>query len=294
MEKIVIIILLAGGFLFNGMNVPDDNSARYVTDEEFKCTDCHSDLVEKKTVHAPASEDCKTCHEPLGENHPDDGKGFKLTASLGELCGMCHDGISGGAVVHDPVSKAKCTSCHSPHSSDNASLLLKEPKELCLSCHKKTYKSETGITRNIKKQLDNNSHIHGILDADGCLPCHKPHASDNAHLLGGAYPAGNYDNGSKENFALCFECHESGILTEQKSTTITSFRNGDKNLHYVHLNGPKARSCSNCHNVHAAPNAHLIENNVEFKTWDMPLNYEISETGGSCRTGCHGTKTYVR
>ena len=34
--------------------------------------------------------------------------------------------------------------------------------------------------------------------------------------------------------------------------------------------------------------------NDEFGSWDMPVEYESTETGGSCATGCHARKEYNR
>lgn len=264
------------------------------SEDEMKCTDCHSDIIQNKEVHLAAKEDCTTCHEPKGNSHPDDGLGMKLTAQVPDLCYMCHEGINSGSHIHSPVSNGECVKCHSPHSSEYKSLLIKEPKALCLSCHNKTYKSETGTTENIKRLIENSANIHGIIDLDGCLPCHKPHSSESSSLLKASYPDRPYTYGNKDDYSLCFDCHDSALLTDEQTKDATSFRNGEKNLHYIHLKSPKSRSCSNCHNIHASVNEHLIDSKTTFNKWDMPLNFTGSSSGGSCRTGCHGERSYTR
>ena len=76
--------------------------------------------------------------------------------------------------------------------------------------------------------------------------------------------------------------------------SLTNFRNGEKNLHYLHINGIKGRSCILCHDVHASNNEHLIADKVPFESWWMNLNYKTLENGGSCQPGCHKEKKYTR
>ena len=84
------------------------------------------------------------------------------------------------------------------------------------------------------------------------------------------------------------------LLNLEKTTNMTEFRNGDQNLHYLHINKEKGRSCTNCHDVHAANNTKLIGTTVKFGRWDMPLNFVGTETGGTCATGCHKEQKYDR
>lgn len=49
-----------------------------------------------------------------------------------------------------------------------------------------------------------------------------------------------------------------------------------------------------CHGIHGADNPHLIADKVKFGQWKMPLNYKVTENGGSCLPGCHATKEYSR
>ncbi|MDP2336396.1 MAG: cytochrome c3 family protein [Bacteroidota bacterium] len=143
------------------------------------------------------------------------------------------------------------------------------------------------------KLLTNSKVIHPALE-DGCIVCHQPHGSSNNYLLKSTFPAGNYVPSKKESFAVCWECHDSDLFELEKTTTATNFRNGDVNLHNVHRKGKNERSCIMCHNVHASPNEHLIEDKVKFGEWELPIRYTPRENGGSCFPGCHAEKSYSR
>ncbi len=267
--------------------------------DEKKCTDCHSALIEKETKHPAALDDgCTNCHQSNDSIHPKTGsKTFTLSDKMPDLCFNCHDAIKTDITtlksVHKIINQKKfCVNCHSPHSSSQAKLLINEEKTLCLSCHNKTITTSTRNIENIKLTLSSKN-IHPALEG-GCNGCHKPHASANNFLLNNAFPEGQYASAKKDSFALCFDCHDSGLLETEKTSSATGFRNGDKNLHFLHINGDKGRSCIMCHNMHASNNEHLILDKVTFGSWSFKLNYKSTETGGSCAPACHGDKTYNR
>jgi hypothetical protein len=83
------------------------------------------------------------------------------------------------------------------------------------------------------------------------------------------------------------------LLNAEKTVTATNFRNSEKNLHFVHIKKGKTRSCVMCHNVHASTNEHLIEENVAFGEWNLPIRYIAKKNGGSCFPGCHAKKEYT-
>jgi hypothetical protein len=49
-----------------------------------------------------------------------------------------------------------------------------------------------------------------------------------------------------------------------------------------------------CHNIHGSSLPFLIEESVEFGSWEMPLNFVPDPQGGSCSTGCHKKLSYSR
>jgi predicted CXXCH cytochrome family protein len=263
------------------------------------CLECHSDLIEKKVQHTPAKEGCENCHGVKVADHPEKvAKGLFLTEKVPGLCFLCHDDIKKEidptGHVHAAVNEKKfCMNCHSPHSSDEKKLLSGNKKELCLGCHSKDKDANGKKQTNFRQLLATAKVVHPAL-IGGCNACHKPHASPENFLLISAYPAGQYAAGEKDNYAVCWECHDSDLLDLEKTATSTNFRDGERNLHYLHIKGPKGRSCSVCHNMHATKNARLIVEKVPFGEWNMPMNYVAADSGGSCAPGCHGPEKYRR
>ena len=77
-------------------------------------------------------------HLPRGDGDAASAAGqatFKLTDAEPALCTGCHDALGAKAQVHAPVRDGSCTTCHAPHASNSAHLLLKPQKELCADCH---------------------------------------------------------------------------------------------------------------------------------------------------------------
>ncbi|HAG15549.1 MAG TPA: hypothetical protein DCG69_03360 [Bacteroidales bacterium] len=257
-------------------------------------TEEHSANTKNKFVHVALSEGtCLDCHEV----HSSDEAKF-ISTKLPELCNTCHyeteQAIAKSAVVHLPIKdKGSCANCHSAHSSNESRLLKSNEKTLCLSCHNKEIKSAKREIANISKIVEQAKTQHAPLN-DGCSICHNPHASNFSSLLTMSYPAGNYAPGKESNYDLCFGCHDVEALTQEKTKFATRFRNGEKNLHFLHVNKEKGRSCRNCHSVHGSAKEHLIAETVVFGKWTMPLNYVPTENGGSCSTGCHKDWKYDR
>jgi predicted CXXCH cytochrome family protein len=260
-----------------------------------KCLECHAKLLDQKIKHIPVEEDCKNCHKPTGKTHPDKNeKGFTLTLQTPELCNGCHKNTLEAKFQHIVATDEKnCLHCHSVHSSPEKKLLVKGNKDLCLSCHNKTYTAEKKTIVNIKQLLETSKYIHTALNG-GCKSCHKLHDGANEFLLMSPFPKGIYAPANQDTMALCFECHDTDILDKATTSNATGFRNGEKNLHYLHLRGDPGRNCTICHDVHASGNMFMILDNVQFGKWMMPINFKPGENGGSCAPGCHSEKQYSR
>ena len=241
---------------------------------------CHATLLTAKNVHPP-SESCDTCHESVATPHPQAGKKtFKLTQEPPELCSACHDAIGTKHDVHPPVKEGMCTTCHDPHASNEAKLLVLPVKELCESCH---------------DDKGNLANVHAPVAAGDCTSCHAPHESDFKPLLVAEFPADKYVPYTDKAYALCFTCHDREMLQVAQTASATEFRDGDRNLHFVHVhNEQKGRSCRLCHAVHSSRGPALVADAVPFGTWSLPLKFVKTETGGSCAPGCHKPASYDR
>jgi predicted CXXCH cytochrome family protein len=260
------------------------------------CLKCHSKQDEEMkmaNVHPPFQNNCLNCHA-----HHSASEEKLLNVKTQNLCVYCHDEmqkrIETSPVVHGAITEKKsCVNCHSPHASNEKKFLLADVNHLCLKCHDRGYTVGNRKIKNIAQTLQKSKSNHQAIYKNGCTGCHDPHTSMNPNLLKRAFPNGTYSKATKENFALCFECHKSEIL-DKNAANATNFRNGDVNLHYMHINGEKGRSCTVCHDPHGAPNDKLINDKAPFGSWDMPLKYQKVENGGSCSPGCHVERKYER
>ncbi len=273
-----------------------DNNKFLQSEKPQLCFNCHEKQKNETNldyVHPPFDDDCSNCHN----SHKSQYKNL-LTEKTPTLCFNCHEGqdlIQNSKSVHGVIKdKKSCSNCHSPHASKYNKFLYEENNRLCFSCHNRTIKTEKVKIENISLKIKDAKSVHPPIEIDGCTACHNPHYSENNYLLNLKYPDKRYTEAIPENFALCFECHDSGLLTEQNTTSATNFRNGNKNMHFLHIKGKKGRSCSLCHDIHASGNLHLIKEKSEFGNWEMDMNYKTFNNGGSCFPGCHGEKSYIR
>lgn len=264
------------------------------------CFMCHVDKAEaihnSEYVHEPVLKECISCHNPHSAE-----KEFMLKSQVPDLCLDCHEEkqkqLAAATVKHGALDTEKsCLNCHDAHSSNIAKNLLMEPLDLCMSCHDKEYERSDGKSIiNMKKLLADNTDHHGPIKQKDCSGCHDPHGSKNFRILRNPYPETFYKSFSTENYNLCFSCHEKTLVLNAKTTKLTNFRNGNVNLHFKHVNKPKkGRTCRACHETHASNFPKHIRKAVPFGAWELPLNFEKTETGGSCTPGCHKIKKYDR
>lgn len=250
------------------------------------CTECHADVADllaaKKVRHAAIDEGCTSCHRPHGGDQP------KLLAEASPaLCFQCHDDIgekvASSPVAHEAIaSKKGCANCHSPHAADQAKLLLQDEKSTCLACHPKVLTAAMTI-------------VHGPIRDGSCTECHDPHGAKEAHLLVESFPAQPYVAYTDTAYALCFRCHDRDLLKYPDTSFATGFRDGERNLHYLHVhNEQKGRSCALCHELHGGTNEALVAESVAFGSWKLPLKFVKTDNGGSCAPGCHRPAAYDR
>ena len=266
------------------------------------CKSCHSELTPKgdlaRHVHAPVETgNCTACHDAHASNER-----FQLHTSSAELCTSCHKEtakmLSASHVVHGALAEeGGCSSCHSPHFSHLPKLQKTAQPESCLKCHDKPLKTKDGSTlTDMVALLKENPQQHGPIREGACTACHQPHAGDNFRLLTAEYPPEFYAPFKLDNYALCFKCHIPDLVLKEKGAGLTRFRNGETNLHWLHVNREKGRTCRACHEVHASKNPFHIRDAVPFgsKGWMLEIKYQQSAKGGSCSPGCHNEKSYDR
>lgn len=78
---------------------------------------------------------------------------------------------------------------------------------------------------------------------------------------------------------------------------LTNFRDGDLNLHYLHVNrDKKGRSCRTCHEIHGSDLPAHVATSVPFEGsgWPLPIGFKKTPSGGSCAPGCHKPYGYDR
>lgn len=264
------------------------------------CFQCHSEKQEAistgESVHPPAMLDCTMCHDP----HTSPNR-YQLKSPPPDLCFTCHtdiqERVNQSRVAHGALQiEGNCLNCHDPHASGHEKLTKRAGMALCLGCHDKPQKDSEGKElANIKALLDENPDHHGPILAGDCVLCHNPHGSPNFRLLQRAFPATYYAPFKEDNYALCFGCHDSSLAMEAQTTSATDFRNGEKSLHFVHVNkDPKGRTCRLCHQFHASTKPRHIRESIPFGQWQLPLNYQVLPNGGKCMPGCHAPFGYDR
>jgi len=266
------------------------------------CFSCHDSVKESLTegayryVHHAAVENCTSCHNP--HNSP---FRFFLNNEAPQLCTTCHTDIEklmNSKVNHGALTRDRsCLNCHDPHTSNVQNLLLAQPFDLCINCHNSDFlEDENGKElTNFQELLTMNPRHHSPVEQKDCSACHQPHGSDNFRLLVEPYPAKFYSPFDPENYSLCFSCHDEEMVLEKRTTTATNFRDGDRNLHYLHVNkSRRGRTCRACHEVHASHQPYQIRDSVPYgsRGWMLKINYTEEENGGSCTKTCHSTKTY--
>lgn len=265
------------------------------------CFGCHEEFQEimaRRYKHAPALEACTTCHNPHNSRQKK-----LLHVELSALCKDCHKAIretvERAKVKHGALDRGqRCANCHNPHGANVEKLLIQLPFDLCVNCHSvDNMKDNNGVTlTNFKKWLQQNKVWHAPVEAKDCSACHRTHGGDNFRLLVADYPAKFYSPYDLKAYALCYGCHNEKVVSEPQTRTLTNFRDGTKNLHFVHVNkADRGRTCRACHEVHASRQPHHIRESVPYgaKGWPLRINYTKTATGGSCAKTCHDTRSYV-
>jgi predicted CXXCH cytochrome family protein len=300
--------------------------------EPFKCSTCHTGLGSGSVPHKPvAAGQCLRCHQQLSDNHPLGKESMTFVVQKDKLCLSCHTTLlkAETPMLHKPVGEGKCTGCHMHHASNNKSLLKDPAPKLCFRCHPQNHFSGThghppvakgeclschdahqaGTRYLLKKpgselcfmchdrqKFSEGKSVHGPIKTGECVRCHMVHGSPYRKILKADMPTELYRPFTTDAFPLCFSCHKPELASEVKTDNATNFRNGTRNLHAVHVNkSGKGRSCKICHNPHVSPQDRLVQSKAPgFGSWEIPIHFNITPTGGGCSVGCHQTFRYDR
>ncbi len=181
------------------------------------CIRCHENTAGGENLHGPFAEaKCLRCHTP----HASEFK--KLTKEeQPELCFDCHnrpvkdnDGKylpavkplfdNDAVMLHKPVKKGRCSTCHRAHASPNHRLLKKpypasfyssyaKKAYFCIGCHKKkAFEEARTLTATGFRNGNLNLHYRHVNRDKGrtCRACHHHHGSPNEKLIRNSVPFG--------------------------------------------------------------------------------------------------------
>lgn len=193
----------------------------------------------------------------------------------------CHSGFQQEYIIHP--EDVECESCHkgnmASHGEDGKKMQLSEA--MCSECHETVRK--------------NYMSPHPPVATGSCYVCHNPHGNIEKLLLPETYSGELYINYSEDEYKLCFSCHKRELLMFPDTSFSTDFRDGIKNLHYLHVTqSNRGRNCNVCHAVHGSDQPKMIVNKSTFGEWEMELNFRKNTMGGSCAPGCHRLQSYTR
>ena len=254
------------------------------------CVMCHGGLEaaaegSMETPHFPVTDTCLNCHDPHSTDTP-----RLLTASVPSLCLNCHDTADLDESHGVAVSRADCSSCHVPHGSATASMLVEGEKHSpfaegsCDSCHRRGMKTraQKDSSRICFACHDSDpfeaAHVHTAVAEGNCLGCHDPHLSPNVAFT------------KAEGQDLCYSCHfeiekkseqvsvhaalESGcdschqphtgeyenqLVDDMPALCMMCHDLEDDALSSKHLGADlEALACTSCHDPHGSPEAPLF------------------------------------
>ncbi len=305
-----------------------DYPSLLIKEQRSLCLSCHetiaTHLESALNIHEPLVEgedggDCLECHL----SHASDNAGLLVHNSV-DLCTSCHEEqlltAQRAAFPHSIVLQDRaCLNCHVPHASSQTALQFDDPIAACMACHggdneaakepekpvnpaapvfyKTNDKDREPEIMEIPIARDMDGHLpvrHGPVGEGQCAACHEVHGSDHSRLLTANYTENFYEDFNEEAYALCLTCHDRSIVYADSTWEATRFRDGEKNLHALHVKTDPGRTCGACHNTHGSQSPVLVRESSPYGQWMLPLNYKMTEFGGSCAAGCHKPTTYTR
>lgn len=281
---------------------PHGSQHRYLLSqpEGQSCSTCHRDISHPKPphpgLHEPVSKGkCLTCHVSHGSSTK-----YLLRPNPVDNCLQCHktvkEKLAKTRAHHGAMTSGQqCLNCHTGHAVLNKYMLTRPDAALCLGCH-----NQSVVTHGKKQLINIAQHLalhknhHKPVKEGKCTACHQAHGSLHPKLLAKHLPPSLYAAFSTSQYALCFSCHDADLAATKQTYRDTQFRNGALNLHAIHVQQKKGRSCRFCHDMHASSLPHLLRKTVRFGQWDLTIGFQKQSDGGLCQTACHEPKQYNR
>jgi predicted CXXCH cytochrome family protein len=250
------------------------------------CVDCHADLA--ATADFPHKArlkpvDCSSCHDKAGAAHPfhpeiaanaaSPGKstvgcadchgsheitgvkdaGFRFTpARQAEACGSCHEDVKthflasehGKALTSGVKPSPDCLSCHKNSVTSGSGLepaVLKRAQErLCLSCHirNKSVVGRVSASPNFIAAYEQSVHGQALLRGNAlaptCVDCHGAHDEQKG------FSAASFVNKMRVQ-QVCARCHPAEEHAFAGSVHGAAVRKGNQD----------APACTDCHGEHS-------------------------------------------
>jgi DmsE family decaheme c-type cytochrome len=157
------------------------------------CAQCHKDvrLQFNRRSHMPLPEgqmSCDDCHNPHGNvsNNSTSLQNFPLskTNTVNETCYQCHADKRGPFLFEHPPVRESCLNCHTPHGSNQSTLLVAPVPFLCQQCHGGGHYAQIftpgGFATNNLSGTPPGSNTNERLIGRGCLNCHTQIHGSNA------------------------------------------------------------------------------------------------------------------
>lgn len=312
---------------------------RPVTEKCTKCHVAHAGNTERLLTLEPKTL-CLSCHQPVADSLTSgfveprlapDASGAAASPAPAPVAAAAPGQAAEpqppvarptGMLLHAAIRDVKsCLVCHEAHASVGKKLTHSPLGEACYTCHGKEIRmtAPERVIPDIKSELAKARHQHQPVHDGRCAECHQGHASANSQLLSQAFPVGLYVPFTRAAYALCFACHDQRLATEGQ-TVHTGFRDGERNLHYVHImdedpsrqaaaseTAPtpegralrkaavkKGRSCGLCHEPHSSMQAKQVRESVQYgpEGWRLAIRFEQTAAGGTCTSACHKVKSY--
>jgi predicted CXXCH cytochrome family protein len=251
------------------------------------CATCHDtdDLQEAHGGQLTARVDCLSCHVPHGSANPHMVRGTTLHPPFADgtceachrapfagrvrlvrrgqkLCTSCHsdleepapEGGSRHAALEGTRRDTACLSCHDPHMSVNATLLIETGPPLCAQCHEDVVQGATAETGHVPAAAE-------------CTICHQPHSAPHSRLL------------IEAPESLCPMCHDVEDADLSKAHLGADLA---------------ALECTSCHNPHGTGNPKLLARHIHpvildgCATCHIDSASDLVEDGGSALClACH-------